>query len=205
MYYPKSQIQTNLYTKGKEYYVKSTNEDYKGYYYRVSNDTYFTGKTPQEPNSGLTLIKYTTPPSLQEIENPTNSANKNVYSVIEDESYNKSKNLTPSQKLYSLPIAFYPKPIELDYELGEFERYFLAKTNEIKFLEVDAFTHAQYLNKDRSVAYQLFFPLKASWVLTGVREEVYQVNYRTIEQIQNNNQLRGFIEYFRGRFDKYYK
>ncbi len=48
MYYPKSQIKTNLYTNGGEFIIESTGDDYVGYYWKTSKDEYFTGKTPQD-------------------------------------------------------------------------------------------------------------------------------------------------------------
>jgi hypothetical protein len=51
MYYPKSQIKTNLFTNGDEYYISTNGESYKGYYYKTSNGQVFTGKTPDDrPN-----------------------------------------------------------------------------------------------------------------------------------------------------------
>lgn len=205
MYYPQSQIKTNLYTKGREYYIARNKQDYKGYYYTTSNGDSFTGKTPQTPGKGESIILYPnliTPPS-----NLTTAPllNNGVYVTISDPSYLKSTNVTNFKEIYTLPTAIYPKPKQSDYKLGEFERYFLSKTNEIKFLEVNEFTYNQYLNKDNNVAYQLYQPIKLSWELTGIKEKVYEVNYRTVERIQTNFKLRGFIEYFRGRFDKFYK
>ncbi len=43
MYFPKSQIKSNLYTNGGEYVLSTTKEDYKGYYYEVSTGQRFTG------------------------------------------------------------------------------------------------------------------------------------------------------------------
>ena len=48
MYYPKSQIIENLYTNGGEYAIKSTNKEYKGYYYQVSNHQRFTGENSNQ-------------------------------------------------------------------------------------------------------------------------------------------------------------
>mgnify|MGYP000350512004 CR=1 FL=1 len=51
MYYPKSQIKTNLYTDGKEFSLSSTKEAYMGYYYETSTGQQYTGRTPQDgPN-----------------------------------------------------------------------------------------------------------------------------------------------------------
>ena len=46
-YYPLSQIQTNLYTNGGEYVVKSTGNSYKGFYYKVSTGKLYVGKLPE--------------------------------------------------------------------------------------------------------------------------------------------------------------
>jgi hypothetical protein len=50
-YIPKNKIQTNLYTSGGEYTLLSSGQNYIGYYYKLYNGKYFTGKTPNEPNS----------------------------------------------------------------------------------------------------------------------------------------------------------
>ena len=35
MYYPKSQIKTNLFTNGNEYFLSTNGESYTGYYYKT--------------------------------------------------------------------------------------------------------------------------------------------------------------------------
>jgi len=49
-YIPKNKIQTNLYTPGGEYAYASNSENYIGYYYKLYNGKYFTGKTPNDPD-----------------------------------------------------------------------------------------------------------------------------------------------------------
>jgi hypothetical protein len=61
MYYPKSQIKTNLYTNGSELVTTTNNQLYQGYYYETSNGQLFTGKNPQDgPNILLSLQNLTT-------------------------------------------------------------------------------------------------------------------------------------------------
>ena len=48
MYYPASQIKTNIYTNGTELVIKSDNQKYIGYYYKTSDGKYFSGKTPDD-------------------------------------------------------------------------------------------------------------------------------------------------------------
>jgi len=49
-YIPKNKIQTNLYTSGGEYAYASNLESYVGYYHKLYNGKFFTGKTPNESN-----------------------------------------------------------------------------------------------------------------------------------------------------------
>ena len=55
MYYPKSQIQTNLYTNGGELIYFDTKQEYKGYYYKTSKSQFFSGKTPDDKPNNLLI------------------------------------------------------------------------------------------------------------------------------------------------------
>ena len=46
MYYPKSQITTDLYTSGGELLLR--NSSYSGYYYQTSDGRYFSNKSPDD-------------------------------------------------------------------------------------------------------------------------------------------------------------
>ena len=48
MYYPQSQIKTNLYTNGGEFVVKSTDQNYVGSYWKTSSGQFFSKKNPQD-------------------------------------------------------------------------------------------------------------------------------------------------------------
>jgi hypothetical protein len=68
MYYPLSQITTNLYTNGDEFTYNDTDnvaQSYTGNYFKTSDGKFFTGKTPQDvPTTELTRI----------VETPTNES-----------------------------------------------------------------------------------------------------------------------------------
>jgi hypothetical protein len=67
MYFPKSQITTNLSTNGKEFQVVGTDEYYIGSYFKTSDGRFYTGKTPQDGNNKLlekTLLMTQLPDSL---------------------------------------------------------------------------------------------------------------------------------------------
>ena len=68
MYYPKSQIKTNLYTNGNEYTVLSTGDIYQGFYYKISTGEYFTGRTPDDrPNLEIVPIIQPTEVTLNNV------------------------------------------------------------------------------------------------------------------------------------------
>ena len=48
MYYPLSQIVTNLYSSNGEFAIKADLSPYTGYYWKNSQGKFFTGKTPQD-------------------------------------------------------------------------------------------------------------------------------------------------------------
>ena len=59
MYFPKSQIIENLYTNGGELKPFNTETEYTGYYFRTSDNRFFSGKNPDDtPN--VPLIPITT-------------------------------------------------------------------------------------------------------------------------------------------------
>lgn len=196
-YYPKSQIKSNLYTKGKEYQYSNSQLEYKGYYYLTSQNQAYTGKHPGDlPNNLLTPIinvKTQSPLSVAPTSKPTS------WTYI-GQGYNK-----PLPPPSTTPISIYPNPTTNDYQLGEFQRYFVSKVNEIKFIEINELIYNQYVNQDPNVSYQLYTPFKLSWELTGDRKKVYEVNYKTVQRIERNFQLRGFVQYFKDRFDQFYK
>ena len=53
MYFPKSQIITDLTTNGSEFVLASNGEKYVGSYFSTSNGKNYTGKTPQD---GITAL-----------------------------------------------------------------------------------------------------------------------------------------------------
>jgi hypothetical protein len=191
MYYPSSQITSNLYTNGGEYAIKSSGEDYTGYYWKTLNGKFFTGKTPQDtPVQELVILSLTS--TVTPNQNPIlNSPNwsPNDFSSTEYPKYQYEDKLTPTYNS--------PSPTQKDYDAGEFTRYFCKKTNEIIYLEIDKDTYTKLVNKDKTYLFQLYQPFKFQWVITGDKEKVY---------ISNKNITRYMIEKFSFPFlNKYLK
>ena len=209
MYYPKSQIQTNLYSNGNEFLLDG--RPYVGDYYKTSDGRYFTGKSPSNPpNNPLTENTdahsqeapdvNTTSPSLQ-------ASKSNSYYTNSDVLYRLAKgiNLDDTRVAPKPPISSISKPTKQDYETGEFCRYFLKKRNEIAFLEVSEETYTKYVNKDKLVQHHLYLPIKIDWILTGKTENVFNTNKNIVALAERDNNAIGFRSMFRNNYLKFYE
>jgi hypothetical protein len=205
MYYPKSQVKTNLYTNGEDFISLNNSTPYKGYYYETSNGKYFSGKTPNESPS-FEIVK------INLNESPTNLSTNlqvenfpvdNLY-IIEN-GYANSTRLNFNQTPPSPPKQSYPIVTDNDYKLGEFQRYFLKKGNETKFLEISLEDYRKYVNQDKDVMFELYTPIQINWILTGEEKQVYQVNQSIVARAEREQTLPGFTQYFRGKFTQFYK
>ena len=193
MYYPKSQISTPLYTSGNDFLLND--KPYIGYYWTNSQGASYTGKSPQDPPNNLLL--------------PTNTVSTPITSIPSTFSYDRlyygAKNKEFTVIAPSPPIPSVTLPTEEDYQIGEFQRYFVKKRNELKYIEINSTTYENYVNKNQSVQWQLYMPIQISWILTGKLEDVYNINKNIVLLYQQQNKIYGFFESFKGKFTKYYK
>ena len=209
MYYPKSQIKTNLRTQGGEFIISATNQEYKGYYYLTSNGQAYSGKTPSDPTTQLLLPNDQNPlkTTLQgdaegNVDGSFVLSPPLIFTLPPD--YVTSTNLNVSSAPL-LPKQSYPVVTENDYKLGEFQRYFIKKSNEPKFLEISLEDYRKYISQDRSVMFELYIPFQINWILTGDKEQVYQINKAIAIKAEQDQNLPGFSQYFRDRFTQFYK
>ena len=131
MYYPPSQIQTNLYTGGGEYVIASSGENYIGNYYSLFNVTFFTGNTRNDkPN--FQIIAVNTPTNNEKLDpelgNPGAESSETSIYLLPKVYTNRSK-LVLGSKPPSPPKEIIVRPTKKQYEIGEYERYFLSKNN----------------------------------------------------------------------------
>ncbi len=144
MYYPKSQIKTNLYTNGDEFVFLDNKQPYTGYYFKTSTGQYFTGKTSDDlPNIEIIFNSALTRENI-----PTNQSNYSVLintDLADNSIYNSLINPTSIQ---ISPSYIAPSPTQQDYQIGEFRRYFCKKGNEILYLEIDKTTFDKLIVKD---------------------------------------------------------
>jgi hypothetical protein len=204
MYYPKSQITPNLYTNGEEFVYADTKEAYNGYYFKVSTGKYFTGRNQDDrPNLELIQFSFDGVP----LDNLLSSLPQSTaYTLLNDTSetvydYNQLKATTTQYLPFYSPVL----PTQLDYQAGEFRRYFCKKTNEYQYIEINQDTFAKLLAKDPQILWQLYQPFFIDWQLTGDKQQVAQINRNSTELVVFRNKFFGLNEYLKLDFTKYYQ
>jgi hypothetical protein len=204
MYYPKSQIKTNLYTDGSELVTTTDNQLYQGYYYETSNGQLFTGKNPQNgPNILLSLQNSTALyDSTNVLDNP-DFDNTIYYYNITDINYDSITN-TDTNKVRFIPSFNPTLPTDQDKINGQFNRYFCKKNNELKYLEINKNTYQQLQNKDPKIAWDLYTPAIVLWIIQGNQTQVFNSNKATVQALEQNIPWYGFTQYFQDKFLKYY-
>lgn len=196
MYYPKSQIKTNLYTNGNLLSLSTTQESYTGYYYETSTGQQYTGKNPQDgPNILLQTANFLTNP---EVENQFTPPEEVVL-------LSTSEYIDPNPlNIRILPVYNITQPTDQDKINGQFNRYFCKKNNEIKYLEIDKDTYQKLQNKDPKIAWDLYTPALVLWVIQGNQTQVFNSNKATVRALEQNIPWHGFTQYFQDKFLKYY-
>jgi len=218
MYYPKSQIQENLHTNGGELKPFNSEKEYKGFYFKTSNGEIFSGKNPEDkPNIPLEMVS----PSSNELSSPSsgiNFSNKKVikftskesepiadnYYVIND-AYYKSKSIPQNRgEAPRKPIQSKPTPTEEDYQKGTFKRFFVKKSNQNLFIEVNKDEYELFKIKNPKVQCNLYIPIELPWNLTGDRTEVFNSNKGAALSVEQQFRWPGFSQYFKDRFTQFY-
>ncbi len=211
MYFPQSQIKTNLYTNGGEFVLLSTNQNYQGPYWSTSSGKYYTKKNPQDiPYEEL--IKLTASPltdnsvvSILSVEdkNQVNNLNYNYKTV---KAYDLARGIDINNPIIkSLPSYFLPTPTEKDYNLGAFTRYLCKRTNQNIYIEINKDTFEGLSSSDPSLLFSLYTPFKITWTLTGTSiSEVSKINFDVVSQYEKQNRFKGLVKYFKN-YSQFFK
>lgn len=200
MFYPKSQIKTNLYTNGGEYMYAIDKTSYIGDYFITGDGQAYTGKNPNNKPNNLLISN----PS--EDISPSDSGSKfnpSTFYLVDDYYYNAKGIENANTRIPpSLPLQIFPTPTEEEYEIGEIQRFFVKKINDIIYIEISQQEYNRYFNQEPTVSYQLYLPFLMPWVITGNRSNAYKVNKKTVERIQTNNNFQGLTSYFKDKYDQ---
>lgn len=202
MYYPKSQITTNLYTNGDKLMYKSNSIPYMGYYWTTSTGKIYTGKTPDDTPTEE-LIELNIPRASQNLTNQEVTFN-NVESSV-NPSLRVYSSLIPSPSRLFLPTYFQSQPTSQDYQTGEFRRYFVKKTNELIYIEVSESTYDNILNQNSQWLWQDYLPFNIPWSISGDKLTVAKTNKNIVDLIIQRLSLYKFNDYLRNDYTKFYK
>jgi hypothetical protein len=190
---------------GDEYFYLGTTQIYSGSYFITGNGKIFTGKNPNnKPNNPLE------PSSVNlndfPIDNPELEEFPDSYDIINDDYYwAKGINVNQVTPIPKPPIQITPIPSPNEYSIGEIQRYFTSKINEIKYTEIKESQYTSFINNEPTVLSSLYIAFQLPWVITGNRSNVYNVNLKTVNRVQKNFKLQGFKSYFKGRYDQLFK
>jgi len=204
-FYPKSQYQSGFSTNGGEYSTLSPNgPSYKGPYYKTSTGKIISGTSPLDLSPGAQEFLYSV--SSNPLSNPENSLERidtindqKVITVLPQRNYINYFYLTRN-----LPIPFKPSLTSKSKKLGIFERYFCKKNNELKYFEISQETFNLLNSQSKSIAFDLYSPIKMMWYIKGEKEKVYTLNKRMSESIEKKEKWYGFSQYFKDKFTQFY-
>jgi hypothetical protein len=223
MYYPKSQVKTGLYTNGSEYVVSTTQQDYIGYYFEVSNGKKYTGTNPN--NSAIELTPFnssfgitgpitqtstlqTNPIIPETIVAPVTITTPTVSpeDVIRYSNGNNTStySTTFNAKPRAIPQFGLTYPTDQEKQKGIFTRYFCKKNNELRYMEITKSTHDRLVNKNDNIAWDLYTSVSIPWRISGDISQAYSSNQASVFQVEGQNSFIAFSQYFKGKFSQYY-
>lgn len=199
-YYPKTKIQTDLFSNG-ELVKASDMSPYVGPYYKVSTGQKYIGATPQarrypdELIDPLELVPVPTQGLFTEIKTSfvsTGSVNTYVQNLDE----------IPTSK--KVPVPYYPLPTSQDYSIGYFTRYFAKQVNAVKFIEIDKNTFDNMSSHNDEYLWQLYKTISLPWQISGNIEKVLDTN-RKIVKLEEKNGFMGLSLFLKEDYLKFYQ
>jgi len=201
MYYPQSQIQTNLYSNG-ELFIKSTQQIYTGFYWKTSTGKYFMGKSPDSPKSNIELISPRGTTSPRDLDNhepliDENNLVKISYSSSDVINYLNLNEDIDASNLPQIPVYTPSSPTKEDYENQEFPRFFCKKKNEPYFIEINESTFIKLSEEDPTIDYETYIPFKLFWVIVGEQNKVALENKNTVDYTENRLGALGLSQYIK--------
>ena len=126
MYFPKTQTIENLKTEIGEFVLADTKEPYNGFYFKTSDNRFYTGKNYQAGQNYL--LEVLSPGTSTQTQSEIAAETKPESYYIIDDAYYYSKGYDINRESPVGPVPSIPQPTINDYKIGEFMRYFFKKT-----------------------------------------------------------------------------
>jgi hypothetical protein len=224
MYFPKSQIQPNLYTNGGEFQKITDKSIYTGFYFKTSTGLFYTGKTPND-GTNIQLVRITnatdpsplTPPTTKSPTIPEaqkiittifSNVERNIDLTALNNEYflviNNSQTYQSNYQNRTIPVSFIPILTAEDFKVGVIQRYFAKKNNELIYLETNKENYNLLINRSPNIAWDLYTPISMLWYIDGGLDKAYSTNKNLASLIERNNKWFGFVQYFKDDFTKFY-
>jgi hypothetical protein len=212
-YYPLSRIKTNLYTRG-DTFATEDGKPYTGRYYLTFDNKAFTGVNPVLGENKL-LLTFITDPIHSETVTLAATRNNTRDKVLNSTYYAAATAQDINSSLLTELIPYYPTPIDSDYQLGYFTRYFAKNVSGPGYIiEVSPSDYANIQNNTNPDSYLVYESTSILWQLTGplkdtrisqyqIKGGVYDTNKRVTEQKALT--FRGLIEFIGGEYTKFAK
>lgn len=189
MYFPKSQIKTNLYSQ-EDLQYKGSGKIYVGPYWKTSAGKFFTGRNPNDGTPNLELvervIESTKVPSIP-LPDP---------------------NITPFGEPRNLPPFTPFLPNEKEYQTGVVTRYFYRYINQPIFVEISKEDYESLKKKDKKYEWENVYPFSILWNISGDKSFVEQSNksFIGLQEFRQPIKLGGLYIYFQNKgFTELYK
>ena len=97
------------------------------------------------------------------------------------------------------PIPYYPILSKSNIQNGEFTRFFVKKTNQNIYTEIDS------NNYTNSIDSNLYISIQLVWTIFGEKENVRQINTKQIRFVEKNLQIIGLGAYLRFNYLQFYQ
>lgn len=176
LYYPASQIITNLYTSGKEY-MTTDSVEYVGFYHKYIDGAVMTGAVYDKIESKVlkTYVDTITQPEL----------------VIYRDSIKKGSN-SKTNVVYNVQPKFaYVTPTELDFQVGKFKRYFIKRRNFKRIddiFEIDSDQFKLWRKIKSGIDETLYDAIEIDWKLTGPLNDITDNNVIVSPGVASTNE-----------------
>jgi hypothetical protein len=199
---------------------------YVGPYHKYYNGEIYTNTTPDIPNPQK-LIKLN---KLQDL-NTSNSrvtlgignetqhpdlSESNIEEQLQQiyqsdpsriiENYLQAKNSSIQQYQSKISIQSYnPEPTLENYQVGEFQRYFVKQINGLKYMEVDKNTYTAINSRNPKYTWEYYISINIPWSITGEERQVMTTNKNIVELAERSRNITGLSQFLHYNYLKFYK
>jgi len=200
MYYPKNQIETNLWSDGDLVFSNNTRQPYTGFYFKTSDGKYFSGK---EPNEGFNQPLRKAPPAYDGPVTLSDIAPQPLHIPVDyrfiGENTNYSILTNKSRGVPFFPIPYHPVMNQTYINEGYFTRYFIKKSNENLYTEVE---RAVYNFSSTS---NLYLAINMQWIIKGNREKVFDTNQKQTIFTERKYRITGLQSFLNQNYLEFYQ